>query len=376
MWFLLAELVSALLWWHPLAWWVRRSLHVSSELAADEATVVVPDGPDSLAKCLVVLGKEMTSGRGWGWVGINGGFRSNLGKRVERLMRMSGSANGSPFGWAGAMARILVTIIIVPMVVVLIGAFQTAQAQSESGWRQSWNSSPGALLLLAAQDDTDMHKETIATRLQDAKLYYELGKLDESEAILIQVLKDAPTNRTAPYYLDLIKEARWKHKHASPITPIPLATNNVVYAQGRRQIFSELNRIMFSEVAYDLPLTEVLKRLTFESQKHEPEGIGINFLINPYDPATGVDMSTVTIKIPQPLTNLRLVDVLNAITMTANQPIKYTVEDYGVVFSPKSTEAPTLYTKTFKVDPNTFLQGLQQVSAPGSQTRNSNQQKL
>ena len=30
---------APLLWWHPLAWWVRRSLHLSAELAADEATV-------------------------------------------------------------------------------------------------------------------------------------------------------------------------------------------------------------------------------------------------------------------------------------------------------------------------------------------------
>ncbi len=64
MWFLLADFASAMLWWHPLAWWARRSLHVSSELAADEATAVVPDGPGSLAKCLVALGKEMTAGRG------------------------------------------------------------------------------------------------------------------------------------------------------------------------------------------------------------------------------------------------------------------------------------------------------------------------
>ena len=45
----------------------------------------------------------------------------------------------------------------------------------------------------------------IATRIQDAKLFYEMGKLDESEAILARVLREDPANRTAPYYLDLIK---------------------------------------------------------------------------------------------------------------------------------------------------------------------------
>jgi beta-lactamase regulating signal transducer with metallopeptidase domain len=36
LWFWVADFASALLWWHPLAWWVRRSLHVSSELAGND----------------------------------------------------------------------------------------------------------------------------------------------------------------------------------------------------------------------------------------------------------------------------------------------------------------------------------------------------
>jgi beta-lactamase regulating signal transducer with metallopeptidase domain len=376
MWFLLADLASALLWWHPLAWWVRRSLHVSSELAADEAAALVPDGPGSLAKCLVTLGKEMTAGRGWGWVGINGGFRSKLGKRVERLMQMPGSANGPLVGWVDATARIAATIFIVPMIVLLFGAFQTAQGESENGWRQSWNTSPGALLLLAALDDTDKHTEDIAKRVQKAKLLYERGKLNESEAILVQILKDAPSNRTAAYYLGLIQIAGdMDRTRKGQITPIPLATNNVVYATvtaGRQEILSKLSRIRLHEVQYDLPLTEVLTQLRVESQEHDPDGVGINFLINPHADAPSVDMGDVRIKISPPLHNLRLIDLLNAITMVADQPIKFSVEDDAVVFSPKPDEAVTLYSKVFYVEPNTFVQGLKSVYAtnlnPGDAT--------
>ena len=157
MWFLLADFTSALLWWHPLVWWVRRSLHSAAELAADEATALVPDGPDALAKCLVSLGREMTAARGWGWVGINGDFRSQLGKRVERLIRMSGGTNRPPVSWIGAATRIVATILIVPTIVLLFGAFQSAQGQKADGLRsqlqESWNTSPGALLVLAALDD-------------------------------------------------------------------------------------------------------------------------------------------------------------------------------------------------------------------------------
>lgn len=364
MWFWLADFASALLWWHPLAWWVRRSLHVSSELAADDATALMPDGPGSLAKCLVTLGREMTATRGWGWVGINGGFRSKLGKRVERLMRMSGSANGPLVGWADATARIAVTIFIVPMIVLLFGAFQTAEGQSENGWRQSWNNSPSALLLLAALDDTDKHTEDIAKRVQKAKLLYERGKLNEAEAILVQILKDDPSNRTAAYYLDLIQTARdMDRTRKGQITPIPLATNNAVYATvtaGRQEILSKLSRIRLHEVQYDLPLTEVLTQLRVESQERDLDGVGVNFLINPHADAPSVDMGDVRIKISPPLQNVRLIDVLNAITMVADQPIQFTVEDDAVVFSPKPDEAVTLYSKVFNVNSTTFVEGLKQ----------------
>ena len=112
--------------------------------------------------------------------------------------------------------------------------------------------------------------------------------------------------------------------------------------------------------------------------------MGINFLILPdtggapaapggIDPATGlpsaavpveaVDVGTVRVKINPPLANLRLADVLDAIVRTAERPIKYSVEDYAVVFSLKPSETPPLYTRTFKLDPNTFYQGLESVGA-------------
>jgi hypothetical protein len=386
MWFLLADIVSAFLWWHPFVWLARRSLHISSEMAADEATALVPDGPGSLAKCLVALGRRMTDGRGWGWVGINGGFRSKLGKRVERLLRMP-SGSGRPLAsWRDALARIAVTIIIVPTVVLAIGAFQTAQGESETSLRASWNDSPGALLLLAARDTADQPKKDIATQIEDGKLLYEKGKLDKAWKILTGVLKEDPTNRMAKYYLDLIKEAQYmdRHRHPGDLTPIPMATNNsghpdpiplgtnhqlVFVTTGRQNILSKLDHIYFDKVQYDLPLTEVLTRLTIASRKADAAGTGVNFLINPVEPSTFVDRPTpmdigdVKIKISPALSNVRLVDVLNAIVMAADKPIKYTVEDYGVVFSPKSAEVQTLYSKVFHVTSRAFVQNLEKLSA-------------
>ncbi len=79
-WFLLADLAVAVLWWHPASWWARQRLHVLSEQAADEAAVRAgrTEGPGAMPGR---VGKEMANMGAWGWVGINGGgFRSNLGR--------------------------------------------------------------------------------------------------------------------------------------------------------------------------------------------------------------------------------------------------------------------------------------------------------
>ena len=74
-------------------------------------------------------------------------------------------------------------------------------------------------------------------------------------------------------------------------------------------------------------------------------------------------MSAISIKINPPLTDIRLADVLDAIVKVADRPIKYSIEDYAVIFSLKARETTPLYVRTFKVDPNTFYQGLQGVGS-------------
>jgi general secretion pathway protein D len=245
----------------------------------------------------------------------------------------------------------------------------------------------------------------IATRVQNAKFLYEMGKYDEAEVILVQVVKDDPANRSAPYYLDLIKEARYMdrarrresgvkssigdveadwidtRKRDNLPVPNPMWDTNLVYTtKGRQQIRSKLDAITLNEVTYDLPLKDVLLKLRKESQARDPDGVGINFMINnnvespplvdtsgaAVPPAVGSQQqdigSDVTIRITPSLSNLKLSEVLEAITMVADKPIRYTIQDFGVVFSPKPPDQfQQLQTKTFRVDPNTFVQGLENV---------------
>lgn len=95
LWLALADTLAALLWWHPLVWWGRRQLRAASEAAADEASLVVEDGPVVLAGCLVALASQWQRRGVLGLLGM-AGFRSGLGRRVERLLRLKRSAPGPP----------------------------------------------------------------------------------------------------------------------------------------------------------------------------------------------------------------------------------------------------------------------------------------
>jgi general secretion pathway protein D len=220
-----------------------------------------------------------------------------------------------------------------------------------------------------------------STLVHDGKLLYEMGKLDEAEAKLEKAITKDPQNQAAAYYLSLVKEARQKTTGGLGqwlSTPAPHAQTNLIK---RQAIVHMLDNIRLDQVAFDAtPLSEVLRFLGDESRKGDPEQRGINFILNqntdsgtsaaaatlgpdgrplPPGPAEQVDLSSIAINLKYPLTNIRLADVLDAIVKVADRPIKYSIEDYGVVFSARARQqSPPLYLRTFKVDPNTLLEGL------------------
>jgi general secretion pathway protein D len=258
-------------------------------------------------------------------------------------------------------------------------------------------------------------KVNVSTKVQNARVLFEMGKMTEAKAILKEAVKEDPQNQAAYYYLNLISEADFKHalnnrdvasRQAlveiesawSPSTkrdqlpqPNSYARTNLIHTSVYRQIiYRKLDSIRLDNVSYDgLPLTEVIKNLSDEAKRRDPEKRGLNFIVNQnvdtgnspgggafipqqIDPNTGLpitsaapaetpDMSSISIKIVPPLTDVRLADVLDAIVKVADRPIKYSIEDYAVVFSLKGRENIPLYTRIIKVNPNTFLQGLESV---------------
>lgn len=152
-----------------------------------------------------------------------------------------------------------------------------------------------------------------------------------------------------------------------------------------------LKSIILEEVFYDsIPLMEVIKDLQSEARKRDPKKRGVNFLLSripepsanstehsSLDPTTGQPISqnpadfefgNVIVRINPALRHVRLKDVLDAITRVAEQPVEYSVKPYGVVFYPAARSSTPqaagfnssqLLVRTFRVETNTFLSGLE-----------------
>jgi len=268
--------------------------------------------------------------------------------------------------------------------------------------------------------------------VQDARFLMEMGRLDEAEAKLNQAVKENPEHQAAFYYLTLIKERRFSQEarkrevdvkaklveverewntpttRETLPTPNPFANTNLVYTSPMRmQIFRKLDKIVLDEwfIPGDVPLSEVVKELDTETRKRDPDHRGLNFIISQIleraapnafaagpaqtDPLTGqviaqapetpINLEEFTIKIDPPLRGVRLADVLDAIVKVAKPPagqnqytaLKYSVEDYAIVFSQRLPESEPLYTRTFKVDPNTFVQCWMEFFSPQTHFRDS-----
>lgn len=177
-----------------------------------------------------------------------------------------------------------------------------------------------------------------------------------------------PTNRTNLYFLMKALKAR-QQPEASP------------YVTGRQQLLRRLAAIRLPEVRFDgVPLPEVVEYLQAELRRRDPERRGVNFLFvgpaaaprdltrpaaaNPS--ATPVtrppDLESVVINLRQPLRNLTALQVLDVITKTADQPIRFAINDHGITAMPRATGSENVVGRALRANPDTFQQGLQNVN--------------
>ena len=97
LWLLVADLLVAVAWWHPAGYWLRRRLRACSEIAADQASHLVPNGSIALSEALVLLGKQLKPERPRYALDAAGtGLKSDLSFRIEALLSKPLSATVRP----------------------------------------------------------------------------------------------------------------------------------------------------------------------------------------------------------------------------------------------------------------------------------------
>jgi hypothetical protein len=398
-------------------------------------------------------------------IGINGnGFRSGLGQRVERLIKMGGRSWAPLNRWRSRFAK-----VAAPMGLAAVVLLCAAWANPTTNWeeendmktiQQNWKRAIATLSLFTALQTTGepahaaemtarpsagsevgittaqaedlaaarttRESDRAASLLQDARLLMEMGKLDEAQAIVESVLRDYPAHPhalrlsnqlpkgdsppTVPApdpemkaFLDNLAamepellrryglEPRQRSTGMHPemmrrygLSPAPSAVR--APSGGKQRVETKLG-IILDEVHYDgVPLFEVVKDLQERVARHDEQGI--NFLISnvpssvpvTVDPVTGMQIYAPRSEVPDalirftlPLRHVRLRDVLDAVVRVSDQPIKYSVEDFGVVFAPDPEgqafypaahasfmpASTLLQARTFTVDTNLFLPGLE-----------------
>ena len=146
-WQATALVLCALLWWHPLVWWSRRQLRAANEALADEASLVIPDGPRILAEALVLLGQRLVRREPRFGLSLGGGrFRSGLGRRVQRLLSLPARPWPAPRRARSAFAHFSLPVLLalaaivgtagVPSQVPLMQG-ETTMSVLQNSWRCS-----------------------------------------------------------------------------------------------------------------------------------------------------------------------------------------------------------------------------------------------
>ena len=174
------------------------------------------------------------------------------------------------------------------------------------------------------------------------------------------------TNQSVPDDVRrLIESARRTVDQVGKPWGVVQRNGQLVSAPGRQKIISKLDSIRIESVDYDgSTLSEVIEDLNSIAKKNDPDKEGVPFIISrsPVNPdgTTNEPLDEATVKLK--LKNVRLIDVLEAVTLCADQPIRYAINDYAVVFSFKDPNGVALETRVFHIDPNTFEHGLEEAT--------------
>jgi Zn-dependent protease with chaperone function len=156
LWYGVADLVTALWWWNPVIWYARRKIQTATEQAADEASVLVEDGPTALAECLVAMGKTLGRLRSFNGLGIEGiGFRSGLGRRVSRLLQLRDGGQMALVKPWKSRAAYLGSVLVLVLCALGGGAWSSGEKPVASAAWEALQGRPKSTVVAKAEMEKD-----------------------------------------------------------------------------------------------------------------------------------------------------------------------------------------------------------------------------
>jgi hypothetical protein len=83
----IAHLNRCLLWFHPLSWWLERTLASTAEQASDDIALSVVGTRAAYAEILLDMAREVSQGRGrMSWLGVGIDGSGSLNQRINRVL--------------------------------------------------------------------------------------------------------------------------------------------------------------------------------------------------------------------------------------------------------------------------------------------------
>jgi beta-lactamase regulating signal transducer with metallopeptidase domain len=362
-------------WWHPLLWLANARIRRVREEAVDDAVMLaLREGADAYAPTLLEVAK-FAFRRPLASLGLVGILesRSALRQRVERLVdfRPPRKAGITILSLCGIFAF---SAVALPMGQGPAAADDSAPSDVENPANGAYQKTLTETFLLKPIRENDLQQQllqagvktppTICIYLKDGRRMLARGTADQLADIerVVRKLNGNSSNN--------VRGTNFVSKRETAL----VERLQVIHTEA---LFDKLKTIQFDISYQNAPLSQVLGDLHMRSVESDPEEIGINFMFNPnvgpdlsINPATGLPMDAFIgnpashqmadcrqIHINLTLQSAKLQDVLNAICLASDQPIKYSVVDYGVVFSAKNTNA-FYEMRAFNVNPRAFYSNL------------------
>lgn len=390
-------LVQIVYWWHPLLWLANARIRRVREEAVDDAVMLtLRDDAETYAPTLLEVAK-LAFHRPLASLGLVGILesRSALRQRIERLVDFHAPRKAG-LTIASLLGILAFTALAVPMGEAPptssntndVVRSETAAGKTPEAPPAKTDSETAGAATMTFKIDRPPDADSLKKLLLDTGVKIPPTVYFYTDNGLLLVRGDE--KQLALVHSAVLKLNGYLPKEKAGEKPVNrglLPTTNFVHTgNGREVIYSKLNRIRFDQVSWPdgLPLSEVLRSLSEQTRLRDPDKKGINFTFQANAPAasaatasadgattinptTGlpeatpagvaVDPSSINVKLT--LTDMRLGDLLDAIVLVADHPIKYSILDDGIVFSTKRSNSAPLETRTFKVDAKIFLAALQ-----------------